>query len=99
MRRLVRTALIGAVLLIALFLVARPGAGALLAPGGWVGHHQLLPGRHTCSRLNMVLPVDGSRVIPVGSDLLAAVDWMCSSGKLTRRFKARNFEPFDSRKG
>ncbi len=33
MRRLIRTALIGAVLLIVLFLVARPGAGALLARG------------------------------------------------------------------
>ncbi len=47
----------------------------------------------------MVLPIEGSNVIPVGSDLLGAVEWMCSSGKLTRRFKARTFEPFDSRTG
>ncbi|MGB9632203.1 MAG: hypothetical protein ACPL8I_02640 [Chloroflexaceae bacterium] len=46
MRRLIRTALIGAVWLIALLLVARPGAGALLAPRSWVGHHQVLPGGH-----------------------------------------------------
>lgn len=37
------------------------------------------------------------QIFLAGADLLSAVEWMCGSGKLTRRFKERNFEPFDSR--
>jgi hypothetical protein len=44
-----------------------------------------------------VLPRGGQKIFAVGEDLFSAVDWMCGSGKLTRRFKERNFEPFDSR--
>jgi hypothetical protein len=45
-----------------------------------------------------VLPVEKDQIFEAGSDLLAAVEWMCASGKLTKRFTERNFEPFDSRK-
>jgi hypothetical protein len=45
-----------------------------------------------------VLPRHSEKIFDAGADLLAAVDWMCSSGKLTTAFKERNFEPFDSRK-
>ncbi len=47
----------------------------------------------------LILPVESEKIYKAGSSLLEAVEWMCSSGKLTRRFKARNFEPFDSRNG
>jgi len=46
-----------------------------------------------------VLPREAEKVFEAGSDLLAAVEWMCDSGKLTKRFTERNFEPFDSRRG
>jgi hypothetical protein len=45
-----------------------------------------------------VLPREREQIFDAGSDLLAAVEWMCDSGKLTQRFTERNFEPFDSRK-
>jgi hypothetical protein len=45
-----------------------------------------------------VLPRSGGKTTVPGTELLSAVDWMCSSGKLTRAFKERQFEPFDSRK-
>jgi hypothetical protein len=45
-----------------------------------------------------VLPRDEEKVYAVGPDLLAAVEWMCASGKLTPKFAERDFEPFDSRK-
>ena len=45
-----------------------------------------------------VLPRDADRVYDAGPDLLSAVDWLCDSGKLTKRFTERKFEPFDSRK-
>jgi hypothetical protein len=44
-----------------------------------------------------VLPRDSEKIYQVGPKLLDAVEWMCSSGKLTERFKERNFEPIDSR--
>jgi hypothetical protein len=37
------------------------------------------------------------RILVAGSDLLSAIEWMCASGKLTRRFKDRTLRPFDSR--
>ena len=46
-----------------------------------------------------VMPRGGEKVFVAGADLLSAVDWMCNSGKLTRRFKDRTFQPFDSRTG
>jgi hypothetical protein len=45
-----------------------------------------------------LLPRDEEKVYALGPDLLAAVEWMCSSGKLTPPFPERDFEPFDSRK-
>lgn len=45
-----------------------------------------------------LLPRGGEKVYALGPDLLAAVEWMCSSGKLTEPFAERDFEPFDSRK-
>ena len=50
-----------------------------------------------------ILPREEETIYKVGSGLfkkpglLAAIDWLCSSGKLTTKFKERNFEPFDSR--
>jgi hypothetical protein len=65
--------------------------------GDTVGGDELIfhPGRP--ERL-FVLPREKETVFEAGSDLLAAVEWMCGSGKLTRRFAERNFEPIDSRK-
>jgi hypothetical protein len=45
-----------------------------------------------------VLPRSSGEIFEVGPDLLDAVEWMCASGKLTRPFPERIFEPFDSRK-
>jgi hypothetical protein len=44
-----------------------------------------------------VLPRDSGKVFEAGGDLMTAIEWMCSSGKLVKPFKERNFEPFDSR--
>jgi hypothetical protein len=53
---------------------------------------------HPCrpNRL-FVLPRDSEQVFDAGGDLLAAVEWMCTSGELVEPFDERNFEPFDSR--
>ena len=45
----------------------------------------------------LVLPIESEKIFVAGSTLLEAVEWMCSSGKLTRRFAERRFEPFDAR--
>jgi hypothetical protein len=45
-----------------------------------------------------VLPRQRETIFEAGADLLTAVEWMCGSGKLTKRFTERDFEPFDSRK-
>lgn len=45
-----------------------------------------------------VLPRDSEQIFEGGKDLLAAVEWLCSSGKVTEPFSERNFVPFDSRK-
>ena len=45
-----------------------------------------------------VLPRDEETVFVAGADLFAAIDFACSSGKLTEAFATRDFEPFDSRK-
>jgi hypothetical protein len=49
-----------------------------------------------------VLPGRGSggdgEIFVAGADLLSAIDWICSSGKLTRRFKDRTLRPYDSRR-
>jgi hypothetical protein len=44
-----------------------------------------------------VLPHESAQVFDAGHDLLAAVEWMCTSGELVEPFTERNFEPFDSR--
>lgn len=45
-----------------------------------------------------VLPADAEQVFEAGSDLLSAIEWICTSGELIEPFDERNFEPFDSRK-
>jgi hypothetical protein len=45
-----------------------------------------------------VLPRYRETVFEVQADFLETIEWMCTSGKLTRPFKERVFEPFDSRK-
>jgi hypothetical protein len=52
----------------------------------------------TRSNRLLVLPRDSEKAVIAGSDVLEAVEWMCSSGKLTKPFSERDFEPFDSRK-
>jgi hypothetical protein len=47
----------------------------------------------------LVLPRYSEEIFVAGSNLLDAVEWLCSSGKLTRRYKERKFEPFDTRRG
>ncbi|MDR2880540.1 MAG: hypothetical protein LBV29_01375, partial [Azoarcus sp.] len=42
-----------------------------------------------------VLPRDHKKIYVAGDGLPAAIEWLCSSGKLTRAFKKRNFEPYD----
>lgn len=44
-----------------------------------------------------VLPRDGEKVYEAGNDLPAAIEWMCSSGKLTVVITERVFEPFNGR--
>jgi predicted DNA-binding WGR domain protein len=44
-----------------------------------------------------VLPRYKENIFVAGSTLLEAVEWMCGSGKLTRRFQEREFKPFESR--
>ena len=45
----------------------------------------------------LVLPRYKEKIFVAGSTLLEAVEWMCNSGKLTRRFQEREFEPFEAR--
>lgn len=45
-----------------------------------------------------VLPRHRDKTLVAGTQLLDAVEWLCSSGKLTKAFHEREFEPFDSRK-
>jgi predicted DNA-binding WGR domain protein len=45
----------------------------------------------------LVLPRYKEKIFVAGSTLLEAVEWMCSSGKLTRRFQEREFKPFEAR--
>lgn len=45
-----------------------------------------------------VLPRNSYKVFEIEGDLWAAVEWMCTSGKLTKRFTERKFEPFDTSK-
>lgn len=44
-----------------------------------------------------VLPRYSEQIFEAGSDLLEAIEWMCTSGELIEPFNERNFEPFDSR--
>jgi hypothetical protein len=45
-----------------------------------------------------VLPRHDEMIFDAGKDILSAIDWICSSGKIVEPFKMRDFEPFDSRK-
>jgi predicted DNA-binding WGR domain protein len=45
----------------------------------------------------LVLPRYKEKIFVAGSNLLEAVEWMCGSGKLTRRFQEREFKPFEAR--
>jgi hypothetical protein len=44
-----------------------------------------------------ILPRESERVYEIRGDLLAAIEWICTSGELADPFDERNFEPFDSR--
>lgn len=44
-----------------------------------------------------VLPRDSEQVFEAGAGLLAAVEWMCTSGELVEDIPGFDFEPFDSR--
>lgn len=44
-----------------------------------------------------ILPRDSERIFDAGSDLLAAIEWICHSGELVESFDERDFDPFDSR--
>lgn len=44
----------------------------------------------------LVLPRYKERIFEAGPGLLEAVEWLCSSGKLTRRFKEREFQPTEA---
>jgi len=52
----------------------------------------------TRSNRLFVLSGENEKAAVAGSDVLEAVEWMCSSGELTEPFSERDFEPFDSRK-
>jgi predicted DNA-binding WGR domain protein len=45
----------------------------------------------------LVLPRYKEIIFVAGSTMLEAVEWMCGSGKLTRRFHEREFKPFEAR--
>jgi predicted DNA-binding WGR domain protein len=45
----------------------------------------------------LVLPRHKEKIFVAGSTVLEAVEWMCGSGKLTRRFQEREFKPFETR--
>ncbi len=42
----------------------------------------------------LVLPRHSEMVYEAGTDLLSALDWLCSAGVLTEPFSEREFEPF-----
>lgn len=46
----------------------------------------------------LALPAESGKIFVAGSGLLEAVEWLCDSGKLARRFRERVFEPFDTAK-
>src|SRR5262249_17740167 len=46
-----------------------------------------------------VLPRHSEKIYVAGDGLLAAIEWLCTSGTLTEQFPERNFEPFDSQAG
>jgi hypothetical protein len=43
-----------------------------------------------------VMPIDGGAAVTIEGDLLAAVDWMCSSGELVEPIEEREFAPLES---
>lgn len=45
-----------------------------------------------------VLPVDDEQIFEAGTDLLAAVEWVCGSGRLVEPRPEPHFEPFGSRR-
>ncbi len=44
-----------------------------------------------------VLPIDKEKVFEIQGTLEDAIEWMCSSGRVVRAFRNRDFNPFDSR--
>ena len=44
-----------------------------------------------------VLPRDSEKIFEAGADVLSAIQWICTSGKLTEPITQFDFEPFDSR--
>jgi hypothetical protein len=77
-------------------LLPRARAPECVYLGSTAQGDQLVFHPHRPERL-FVLPRHEEKMFVAGADLLSAVDWMCSSGKLTRRIKDRTFEPWDSR--
>jgi hypothetical protein len=78
-------------------LLSKERAAEMVLLGDTVNGDELVfhPGRP--DRL-FVLPRDSQHIYECGKDLLSAVEWMCSSGKLTEAFAQRDFEPLDTRK-
>jgi hypothetical protein len=53
---------------------------------------------HPCRAHQLfVLPRESEEVFLAGSDLLTAIDWICTSGQIEEPFAERDFKPFDSR--
>jgi hypothetical protein len=49
------------------------------------------------SKALFILPRHRECSFEAGHDLPEAIEWLCSSGTLTRRFSQRHFEPFSTR--
>jgi hypothetical protein len=44
----------------------------------------------------LILPRNSGKIYRAGESLLEAIEWLCSSGRLTEPFEEREFEPFNS---
>jgi hypothetical protein len=73
----------------------RAVAEAILIADTWGGDLMLF--YPTAITHLVVLPNSKTKTYWLEPDLLCAIEWLCSSGRLVRPFKSRNFEPFDSR--
>jgi hypothetical protein len=78
-------------------VLPKPRAIECIIVGDTTGGDELIFHPSRRDRL-FVLPRESQKVFEAGADLLAAIDWVCSSAKLIKPFAEREFEPFDSRK-